>query len=65
LYFDVVVQRVEQFDYGQPVTLHPAGGGTDFRPVFAYLEEQAITPQSLIFLTDLCGEFPEEGPAYR
>jgi predicted metal-dependent peptidase len=40
------------------------GGGTDFRPVFVYLEEQAITPQSLIFLTDLCGEFPEEGPLY-
>lgn len=40
------------------------GGGTDFRPVFAYLEEQAIMPQSLIFLTDLCGQFPEEGPNY-
>jgi predicted metal-dependent peptidase len=41
------------------------GGGTDFRPVFAYLDEQAIMPQSLIFLTDLCGQFPEKDPFIR
>jgi predicted metal-dependent peptidase len=65
LYFDATVQRVEQFECGEAVWLNPVGGGgTDFRPVFAYLEEQAITPQSLIFLTDLCGQFPEEAPAY-
>ena len=40
------------------------GGGTDFRPVFQYLEDNNIRPETLVFLTDLMGRFPHEAPAY-
>ena len=39
------------------------GGGTDFRPVFAWLEKEGIVPDCMIFLTDLDGAFPQE-PEY-
>jgi len=65
LYFDAVVQRVETYQGGQPVSLSPVGGGgTDFRPCFDWLGERGIVPQTLVFLTDLCGRFPNEVPAY-
>lgn len=65
LYFDAAVQKVETYQAGQPVSLSPVGGGgTDFRPCFDWLNEQGILPQSLVFLTDLCGTFPSEAPAY-
>jgi len=65
LYFDAAVQKVETYRAGQPVSLSPAGGGgTDFRPCFDWLEEQCIMPQTLVFLTDLCGTFPSEVPPY-
>ncbi|MFZ0273245.1 MAG: VWA-like domain-containing protein [Acidobacteriaceae bacterium] len=65
LYFDAVVQRVETYQAGQPVSLSPVGGGgTDFRPCVDWLGERGIVPQTLVFLTDLCGRFPNEVPAY-
>jgi predicted metal-dependent peptidase len=65
LYFDTEVQKVETYQAGQPVTLAPVGGGgTDFRPCFHWLEERRITPQTLVFLTDLWGSFPEQAPPY-
>ena len=42
----------------------PGGGGTDFRPVFDYLERENIEPSVMLYFTDLCGEFPKEGPPY-
>ena len=65
LYFDAVIQKVEMFKAGQPVSLCPVGGGgTDFRPCFDWLEEQGIVPQTLVLLTDLYGRFPSEAPTY-
>jgi predicted metal-dependent peptidase len=65
LYFDAAVQKVEMYQPGQPVSLSPVGGGgTDFRPCFDWLAQQAIVPQTLVFLTDLCGKFPDEAPSY-
>jgi predicted metal-dependent peptidase len=65
LYFDTEVQRVETFQAGQPVKFAPVGGGgTDFRPCFRWLEERGITPQTLVFLTDLWGTFPSDVPPY-
>ena len=65
LYFDATVQKTETYQAGQPVSLSPVGGGgTDFRPCFDWLEEQGIVPQTLVFLTDLCGRFPTETPMY-
>jgi predicted metal-dependent peptidase len=65
LYFDTEVQKVETYQAGQLVKLAPVGGGgTDFRPCFRWLEERGITPQTLVFLTDLWGSFPEQAPLY-
>jgi predicted metal-dependent peptidase len=65
LYFDAQVHKVECYDAGQPITLTPVGGGgTDFRPCFRWLEERGIMPQTLVFLTDLCGRFPNDVPPY-
>src|ERR1019366_680109 len=60
-----LVQKVETYLAGEPVHLNPVGGGgTDFGPCFDWLEEQGIRPQTLVFLTDLCGTFPETEPEY-
>jgi predicted metal-dependent peptidase len=65
LYFDAVIQKVETYQAGQPISLSPVGGGgTDFRPCFEWLGEQGIVPQTLVFLTDLFGRFPSEVPPY-
>jgi len=65
LYFDAAVQKVETYQAGQPVSLSPVGGGgTDFRPCFDWLEERGIVPQTLVFLTDLCGTFPRGAPTF-
>ncbi len=63
LYFDTEVQRVDVFEFGQHIQLAPkGGGGTDFRTVFTYLETEQIEPHAVVFLTDLCGRFPEQEP---
>jgi len=65
LYFDTEVHKAEVFQVGQPISLTPVGGGgTDFAPCFRWLDERGIVPQTLIFLTDLCGRFPSETPQY-
>jgi predicted metal-dependent peptidase len=65
LYFDTEVHNAEVYQAGQPISLTPVGGGgTNFAPCFRWLDERGIVPQTLVFLTDLCGIFPGEGPAY-
>jgi predicted metal-dependent peptidase len=65
IYFDAAVQKVETYQAGQPISLSPVGGGgTDFRPCFDWLYERGIVPQTLVFLTDLCGSLPNVGPRY-
>ncbi|RZU35174.1 DUF2201 family putative metallopeptidase [Edaphobacter modestus] len=65
LYFDAVVHKVETFEAGQSVSLNPVGGGgTEFGPCFEWLEEHGVRPQTLVFLTDLYGSFPDSEPAY-
>ena len=40
-------------------------GGTDFRPGFAWLEENGIRPGICLYLTDmLCSSYPETEPAF-
>jgi len=64
-YFDTEVHKVETYQAGEQVHLLPVGGGgTDFGPCFDWLEEHGIRPQTLVFLTDLCGTFPDTEPAY-
>jgi predicted metal-dependent peptidase len=65
LYFDTEVQKYETFQAGQPVALTAVGGGgTDFRPCFSWLADRGIQPQTMVFLTDLWGTFPEKVPPY-
>jgi len=40
-------------------------GGTDFRPVFEYVEDHHLDPTCLIYLTDLeCNSYPPTPPPY-
>ncbi|MFT7879956.1 MAG: VWA-like domain-containing protein [Sulfurimonas sp.] len=40
------------------------GGGTDFRPVFEYIDQNIDYPTALLFFTDGEGIFPQEEPSY-
>jgi len=40
------------------------GGGTSFVPVFDWIEEQGITPDCLVYMTDGDGRFPSEAPKF-
>jgi predicted metal-dependent peptidase len=62
VYCDAAVQGVEEFQQGEPILLHPAGGGgTDFRPAFEWVSENCLEPKCLIYLTDLCcRSYPDE-----
>jgi len=39
-------------------------GGTSFVPPFKKLEDESVIPCSMIYLTDLCGDFPDDFPLY-
>jgi len=40
------------------------GGGTNFRPVFEWVEQQGQTPDVLVYFTDAEGVFPEREPNF-
>ena len=40
------------------------GGGTDFRPVFDWLDEQGQRPELLVYFTDAQGQFPRYEPGF-
>ncbi|WP_427308740.1 vWA domain-containing protein [Cupriavidus sp. H39] len=63
---DTRVTQVQVFDRDDVLDLAPlkGGGGTSFRPPFAWLEQEGIAPAFLVYLTDLYGEFPPAAPAY-
>ena len=66
---DVKITNQEEFDrYLSTMQLH-GFGGTDFRPVFRYVEElrnnrEFVNLKGLIYFTDGYGEFPEKQPEY-
>ena len=60
VYCDVSVKHTETFYPGDPVKLHPrGGGGTRFKPVFDHIEQSIERPAALVYLTDLCGDVSE------
>ena len=65
VYCDAVVQSIQQFGPSEPIELEPkGGGGTDFRPVFEWVEANQIAPACLIYLTDLCCRSYPQAPEY-
>jgi len=65
VYCDAAVQAYEEFGPSEPVQLEPkGGGGTDFRPVFEWVDENKIDPVCLVYLTDLCCHSYPKQPEY-
>ncbi|MDE7478760.1 MAG: metallopeptidase, partial [Lachnospiraceae bacterium] len=66
---DVKITTQEEFDdYLKTMKLHGLGG-TDFRPVFGYVNSLLVNKEfenlkGLIYFTDGCGEFPKKKPPY-
>lgn len=67
---DAKITSQEEFDeYMKTMKLH-GFGGTDFRPVFRYVDEliakhEFTNLKGLIYFTDGFGTFPEQPPPYR
>ena len=67
---DAEVGKVETFDDSNPLAPDhewetTGGGGTDFRPVFDYVENHPeLDPNLLVFFTDGCGDCPDRSPRY-
>jgi predicted metal-dependent peptidase len=58
------VDVVSSLDELGAVRANPkGGGGTDFRPPFEWVREQGLKPETLIYLTDGYGSFPDD-PGY-
>ena len=65
VYCDAEVAHVDEFDQTEELYFEGhGGGGTDFRPVFDYVDEEDLRPACLIYLTDGYGSFPDHPPPY-
>jgi predicted metal-dependent peptidase len=65
VYCDAAVQSSQQFGPSEPIHLEPkGGGGTNFRPVFEWVQRSNIAAVCLIYLTDLCCNSYPEVPEY-
>lgn len=65
IYCDAAVQSSQEFQSSEPIHLEPrGGGGTDFCPVFEWVEENQLDAVCLIYLTDLCCHSYPEPPDY-
>ncbi len=62
---DAKVQSHKTFLPGEPLDYDiSGGGGTDFRPVFEYIDQQIDYPTLLLYFTDGDGTFPNVEPMY-
>ena len=64
---DCEVQRVETFSDERPLPRRWqsfGNGGTSFAPPFEYVKTHGIRPQVFIYLTDGCGDAPENPPPF-
>lgn len=65
VYCDAEVQRVDELTPEEYLELGAyGGGGTDFRPPFAWLEKEGKAPSCAVYLTDGYGPFPQTPPPY-
>lgn len=57
---DAEVAGVDEYGPHDELELSPkGGGGTDFRPAFAWQAEHAPNAKALVYLTDMYGAFPD------
>ena len=56
-----IIEPWEDFDMPAHLT---GGGGTDFRPVFDWVERNGAHPELLVYFTDAEGQFPQREPNY-
>jgi predicted metal-dependent peptidase len=62
---DAKIQSHEVFLPGESLEYEiKGGGGTDFRPVFEYIDRHIDYPSLLIYFTDGLGTFPLQEPNY-
>ena len=64
---DCMVQDARTYAFGElPDEIAVRGrGGTDFRPGFAWLEEQGIRPACCLYFTDMiCDRYPDTEPTF-
>ena len=62
---DTEVQDAAVYHFGDlpPELVAKGRGGTDFRPGFAWLDREGITPDCCLYLTDMeCDRYPEPPP---
>jgi predicted metal-dependent peptidase len=51
----------DEFSLPEKIT---GGGGTSFKPVFEWVEQQGLRPDLLVYFTDAAGAFPDLEPTY-
>jgi predicted metal-dependent peptidase len=61
---DAEVQKVIRLGRQKMDARFCGRGGTDFRPVFELIDREPISPNVLLYLTDLYGTFPSNEPRY-
>jgi len=66
LWCDAKVHKVDELDSADDLRgLKPhGGGGTAFEPVFDWLADNQVVPDTLVYLTDGMGSFPSKPPSY-
>jgi predicted metal-dependent peptidase len=65
VYCDSRVAGTQSFARHEEVDMKPVGGGgTEFKPVFDWVEEHGIQPVCLVYLTDLYGDATFAPPPY-
>ena len=63
---DAKIQGVYRYVSGEILDFSlKGGGGTDFRPVFNYIENELSDTSLLIYFTDAEGRFPDNEPLYE
>lgn len=64
IYFDSEVKRHEEFEPDDDMVVKAYGrGGTAFSPIFKFIEDNGINPESVIVATDLeCSDYGPEPP---
>jgi predicted metal-dependent peptidase len=63
---DAKIQGYRQFLSGEALEVEiKGGGGTDFRPVFDFIDESLDMPSLLLYFSDTKGTFPEIEPMYE